>query len=103
MTFSKGSVIDPRRGANSAAIYFLQSTTVMGPAQNSAHDESHSRGSEAPTLLPGQDLYIWRKAVAEWVDLVIVWCSRSAGQRTLGKDGGNGLSGGVSLYIVEIH
>jgi hypothetical protein len=42
----------------------------MGPAQNSAHDESHSRGSEAHTLLSGQDLYIWRKAVAEWVDLV---------------------------------
>jgi hypothetical protein len=42
----------------------------MGTALNSAHGESHSRGSEAPTLLPGQELYIWRKAVAEWVDLV---------------------------------
>jgi hypothetical protein len=42
----------------------------MCPAQNSAHDQSPSRGSEAPTLFPGQDLYIWRKAVAEWVDLV---------------------------------
>jgi hypothetical protein len=42
----------------------------MGPAQNSAHDQFHSRGSEAHTLLLGQDLYIWRKSVAEWVDLV---------------------------------
>jgi hypothetical protein len=31
-----------------------------------------------------------------------LWCSRSAGQRTLGKDGGNGLPGRVRLYIVEI-
>jgi hypothetical protein len=61
---------NPRRRTNSAAILLVLSTTVMGPAQNSAHDQSPSRGSEAPTLFPGQDLYIWRKAVAEWVDLV---------------------------------
>jgi hypothetical protein len=42
----------------------------MGPEPTAARNESRSQGSEAPTLMPGQDLYIWRKAVAEWVDLV---------------------------------
>jgi hypothetical protein len=32
----------------------------------------------------------------------LAWCSRNAGQRTLGQDGGNGLPGGVRLYIVEL-
>jgi hypothetical protein len=32
----------------------------------------------------------------------LVWYSRNAGQRTLGHDGGNGLPGGVRLYIVEL-
>jgi hypothetical protein len=40
----------------------------MGPEPTAARNESRSQ--EAPTLMPGQDLYIWRKAVAEWVDLV---------------------------------
>jgi hypothetical protein len=31
-----------------------------------------------------------------------LWCSRNAGQRTLGKDGEIGLPGGVRLYIVEL-
>jgi hypothetical protein len=61
---------NPRRGTNSAAIFLVLTTTVMGQAQNSAHDQSPSRGSEAPTIFPGHDLYIWRKAVAECVDLV---------------------------------
>jgi hypothetical protein len=42
----------------------------MGPEPTAARNDSRSQGSEAPTLMPGQDLYIWRKAVAEWVDLV---------------------------------
>jgi hypothetical protein len=42
----------------------------MGPEPTAARNGSRSQGSEAPTLMPGQDLYIWRKAVAEWVDLV---------------------------------
>jgi hypothetical protein len=42
----------------------------MGPEQTAARNESRSQGSEAQTLRPGQDLYIWGKAVAEWVDLV---------------------------------
>ena len=42
----------------------------MGPEPTAARNESRSQGSEAPLLMPGQDLYIWRKAVAEWVDLV---------------------------------
>ena len=42
----------------------------MGPEPSAARNDSRSQGSEAPTLMPGQDLYIWRKAVAEWVDLV---------------------------------
>jgi hypothetical protein len=42
----------------------------MGPSPTPARHESRSQGSEAPVLIPGQDLYVWRKAVSEWVDLV---------------------------------
>jgi hypothetical protein len=42
----------------------------MGPEPTAARNDSKSQGIEAPTLMPGRDLYIWRKAVAEWVDLV---------------------------------
>jgi hypothetical protein len=42
----------------------------MDPEPTAVRNESKSQGSEAPTLMPGQDLYILRKAVAEWVDLV---------------------------------
>jgi hypothetical protein len=43
----------------------------MGQEPTAARNESRSQGSEAFTLRPGQDLYIWRKDVSEWVDLVI--------------------------------
>jgi hypothetical protein len=49
----------------------------MGPEPTAARNESRSQGSEAPTLMPGQDLYIWRKAFAEWVDLVITAAAHS--------------------------
>jgi hypothetical protein len=42
----------------------------MGPEPTAARNESRYQGSEAPTLMTGKDLYIWRKAVAEWVDLI---------------------------------
>jgi hypothetical protein len=42
----------------------------MGSRPTAARNESRSQGREAPTLMPGQDPYIWRKAVADWVNLV---------------------------------
>jgi hypothetical protein len=42
----------------------------MDPEPTAALIESSSQGSEALTLMPDQDLYICRKAVAECIDLV---------------------------------
>jgi hypothetical protein len=58
------------RSATLLSFTFIHPTIVMGPEPTAARNESRSQGSETPTLMPGQDLYIWRKAVAEWVDLV---------------------------------
>jgi hypothetical protein len=48
----------------------------MGPEPTTARNDSRSQGSGAPALMPGQDLYIWRKA-AEWVDLVSTAAAQS--------------------------
>jgi hypothetical protein len=49
----------------------------MGPAVTRDSDP-RTRGSEAPTLVPYQDLYVWRKAVEEWVDLVTTAANQSS-------------------------
>jgi hypothetical protein len=50
----------------------------MGPASASRDMDFKLQGSEAPSFSAGQDLYSWRKAVAEWVDMVTTAASQSS-------------------------